>query len=116
MHVLTNLGEHASHSPGFQLSQLILWRGVGSSGGGGGGLCDQILRSLDHDSTNNGFEKKKSMRTQTTCRELWCRVFADLSRVGCHGPATSRQKPVIQCGTRVLVPLWDSLMFGRVLK
>ena len=24
--------------------------------------------------------------------------------------------PVIQCGTRVLVPLLDSLMFGRVLK
>ena len=24
--------------------------------------------------------------------------------------------PVIQCDTRVLVPLWDSLMFGRVLK
>ena len=42
----------------------------------------------------------------------WC-TSAKLS-LDAELQATS--PPVIQCGTRVLVPLWDSLMFGLVLK
>ena len=33
-----------------------------------------------------------------------------------HAAVACHHAPVIQCGTRVLISLWDSLMFGRVLK
>ena len=65
------------------------------------------------------FEAYAHLRTKNPAQKFlyYQNSMFDFSHYNLHRQMEVRATaPVIQCGTRVLVPLLDSLMFGRVLK
>ena len=64
----------------------------------------------------NGFLQADWRVELEKVRQEMAEAKAAGKRLKAAGEGVRATAPVIQCGTRVLVPLLDSLMFGRVLK